>query len=73
MVIAALLIATLLPLSPTESDLPALSDRLRAVKLDDGGEITLVERRGDALRVAFTLVPTPKSFIRCELGLPPPE
>ena len=73
MVIAALLIATLLPLSPTESDLPALSDRLRAVKLDDGGEITLVERRGDALRVAFTLAPTPKSFIRCELGLPPPE
>ena len=49
---------------------PTAEDRLRAVKLDDGGEITVVERRGDALRVAFSLAPTPKSFIRCELSLP---
>ena len=49
---------------------PAAEERLRAVKLDNGGEITLVERRGSALRVAFTLAPTPASFIRCELALP---
>ena len=51
----------------------AAEERLRAAKLDDGGEITLVERRGSALRVAFTLAPTPASFIRCELGLPAPD
>ncbi len=51
----------------------AAEERLRAAKLDDGGEITLVERRGNALRVAFTLAPTPASFIRCELGLPAPD
>jgi len=47
--------------------------RLRAVKLDDGGEITLVKRQGKGLRVSFTLAPTPKSFIRCEMGLADPD
>ncbi|MBR4654347.1 MAG: tannase/feruloyl esterase family alpha/beta hydrolase [Kiritimatiellae bacterium] len=47
--------------------------RLRAVKLEGGGTITLIKRLPKGLQVSFTLAPTPKSFIRCELGLADPE
>ncbi len=70
--ITAAVAATLAGAEPPDTP-PTAEERLRAVKLDDGGEITLVERRGNALRVAFTLAPTPASFIRCELGLPAPD
>ena len=70
--ITAAVAATLAGAEPPDTP-PTAEERLRAVKLDDGGEITLVERRGNGLRVAFTLAPTPKSFIRCELGLAPSD
>ena len=54
---------------------PAVSnglERLVAAGVTDG-EITEVEHGKGGLRVAFVLRPTPKSFIRCELGLADPE
>ena len=46
--------------------------RIKAVQVADG-EITAVEYGKGGLRVAFVLRPTPKSFIRCELGLADPS
>ena len=47
-------------------------ERLKGVKITDG-EITAVDYGKGGLRVAFALRPTPKSFIRCELGLADPS
>ena len=46
--------------------------RVKAVAIVDG-ELTAVEYGKGGLRVAFVLRPTPKSFIRCELGLADPS
>ena len=47
-------------------------DRILAAGVTDG-EITAVDYPKGGLRVVFTLRPTPKSFIRCELGLADPS
>ena len=47
-------------------------ERLKGVAITDG-EITAVDYGKGGLRVAFVLRPTPKSFIRCELGLADPS
>ena len=47
-------------------------ERLKGVAITDG-EITAVDYSKGGLRVAFVLRPTPKSYIRCELGLADPS
>lgn len=47
-------------------------DRILAAGVTDG-EISAVDYPKGGLRVVFTLRPTPKSFIRCELGLADPS
>lgn len=53
---------------------PEVADGLRRVLYAGvaDGEITAVDYAKSGLRVAYVLRPTPKSFIRCELGLADP-